>query len=55
MNQLDSNKESNQGNQDSQSSQENTNSKSTQWGDVFGSLFERLTGKEAIITCWSRG
>ena len=50
MSQLNSNNESNLGNLDSQSSQENTNSKNTQWADLIGSLFERLTGKEAVIT-----
>ena len=50
MSQLNSNNESNLGNVDSQSSQENTNSKNTQWADLIGSLFERLTGKEAVIT-----
>jgi len=50
MSQLNSNKESNQGNQDSQHGQENTNSNTTQWADLVGTLFERLTGKEAIIT-----
>jgi hypothetical protein len=50
MSQLNSNTENNQGNQDSQSGQENTNSKSTQWADLIGTLFDRLTGKEAVIT-----
>jgi hypothetical protein len=50
MSQFNDNKESNQGNQDSQSGQENSNSKSTQWVDLIGTLFERLTGKEAVIT-----
>jgi hypothetical protein len=50
MSQLNGNKETNHGNQYSHSGQENTNSKTTQWADLFGTLFERLTGKEAIIT-----
>jgi hypothetical protein len=50
MSQLNGNKESNQGNPDSQSGQENTNSKTTHWADLISALFERLTGKEAIIT-----
>jgi hypothetical protein len=39
-----------QGNQSSQSGQENTDQKSTQWVDLIGALFDRLTGKEAVIT-----
>ncbi|HJT85488.1 MAG TPA: hypothetical protein VJ697_13490 [Nitrososphaeraceae archaeon] len=50
MNQLNGNKENNQGNQDRQSGQDNINSNTTQWADLVGTLFERLTGKEAIIT-----
>ena len=50
MNQLNGNKENNQGNQDRQSGQDNINSNTTQWADLVGTLIERLTGKEAIIT-----
>ena len=50
MSQLNGNKESDLDNQDSQSGQENSNSETTQWADLIGTLFERLTGKEAIIT-----
>ena len=34
----------------SQSDQENTNNKTTQWVDLISALFDRLTGKEAVIT-----
>ena len=44
MSQLNSNTDSNQ------DSQENTNSKTTQWVDLISALFDRLTGKEAVIT-----
>ena len=44
MSQLNNNTDSNQ------DSQESTNSKTTQWVDLIGALFDRLTGKEAIIT-----
>jgi hypothetical protein len=44
MSQLNSNTDSNQG------SQEDSNSKSTQWVDLISTLFDRLTGKEAVIT-----
>ncbi|HEX2407396.1 MAG TPA: hypothetical protein VHJ38_09335 [Nitrososphaeraceae archaeon] len=44
MSQLNSNTDTNQ------DSQENTNSKTTQWVDLISALFDRLTGKEAIIT-----
>ncbi|HEX2405562.1 MAG TPA: hypothetical protein VHJ38_00015 [Nitrososphaeraceae archaeon] len=44
MSQLDSNKGSNQGDQ------ENGNSQTSNWVDLIGALFDRLTGKEAIIT-----
>ena len=52
MSNLNSNIEgSNQrGNQSSQSGQENIDQKSTQWVDLIGALFDRLTGKEAVIT-----
>ena len=29
---------------------DDTNSKSTQWVDLISALFDRLTGKEAVIT-----
>ena len=44
MSQLDSNKGSNQGDQ------ENGNFQTSNWVDLIGALFDRLTGKEAIIT-----
>ncbi|HEU5461608.1 MAG TPA: hypothetical protein VFU79_04995 [Nitrososphaeraceae archaeon] len=44
MSQLDSNKGSNQGNQ------ENGNTQTSNWVDLIGALFDRLTGKEAVIT-----
>lgn len=44
MSQLNSNTDTNQ------DSQENTNSKTTQWVDLISALFDRLTGKEAVIT-----
>ena len=44
MSQLNSNTDTNQ------DSQENTNSKTTQWVDLISALFDRLTGKGAIIT-----
>ena len=44
MSQLNNNTDSNQ------DSQESTNSKTTQWVDLIGALFDRLTGKGAIIT-----
>jgi hypothetical protein len=44
MSQLDSNKGSNQGDD------ENGNSQTSNWVDLIGALFDRLTGKEAIIT-----
>ena len=44
MSQLDSNKGSNQGDQ------ENGNSQTSNWVDLIGALFDRLTGKEAVIT-----
>ena len=52
MSNLNSNTEGSnqQGNQSSQSDQENINQKSTQWVDLIGALFDRLTGKEAVIT-----
>ena len=34
----------------SQENQENLNSKTTQWADLVSALFDRLTGKEAVIT-----
>jgi hypothetical protein len=33
-----------------QMDQENINSKSTQWVDLISALFDRLTGKEAVVT-----
>ena len=44
MSQLNSNTDPNQ------ESQENTSSKTTQWADLISALFDRLTGKEAVIT-----
>jgi hypothetical protein len=44
MSQLNSNKGSNQGNQ------ENGNTQTSNWVDLIGALFDRLTGKEAVIT-----
>ena len=44
MSQLDRNKGSNQGDH------ENGNSQTSNWVDLIGALFDRLTGKEAIIT-----
>ena len=44
MSQLNSNTDPNQ------ESQENINSKTTQWADLISALFDRLTGKEAVIT-----
>jgi hypothetical protein len=34
----------------SQGDQENGNSQTSNWVDLIGALFDRLTGKEAIIT-----
>ena len=34
----------------SQGDQENGNSQNSNWVDLIGALFDRLTGKEAIIT-----
>jgi hypothetical protein len=45
MSQLNSNRDNR-----SQSDQENTNNKTTQWVDLISALFDRLTGKEAVIT-----
>ena len=45
MSQLKSNRDNR-----SQSDQENTNNKTTQWVDLISALFDRLTGKEAVIT-----
>jgi hypothetical protein len=45
MSQLNSNRDNS-----SQSDQENINNKSTQWVDLISALFDRLTGKEAVIT-----
>jgi hypothetical protein len=45
MSQLNSNRDNS-----SQSDQENTYNKSTQWVDLISALFDRLTGKEAVIT-----
>ena len=45
MSQLNSNRDNH-----SQSDQENTNNKTTQWVDLISALFDRLTGKEAVIT-----
>ena len=44
MSQLNSNTDTNRDNPD------NDNSKSTQWVDLISALFDRLTGKEAVIT-----
>ncbi|HJU58171.1 MAG TPA: hypothetical protein VJ583_00345 [Nitrososphaeraceae archaeon] len=44
MSQLNSNIDTNRDNPD------NDNSKSTQWVDLISALFDRLTGKEAVIT-----
>jgi hypothetical protein len=44
MGQLNSNIDHNQENL------ENMNSKSTQWVDLISALFDRLTGKEAVVT-----
>ena len=33
-----------------QMDQENINTKSTQWVDLISALFDRLTGKEAVVT-----
>jgi len=44
MSQLNSNTDSNQGGQDGQGGQ------ATQWVDLISTLFDRLTGKEAVIT-----
>ena len=44
MSQLNSNTDTNRDNPD------NDNSKSTQWVDLIGALFDRLTGKAAVIT-----
>jgi len=44
MSQLNSNTDSNQGSQDGQGGQ------ATQWVDLISTLFDRLTGKEAVIT-----
>jgi hypothetical protein len=44
MSQLNSNIDHNQ------MDQENINSKSTQWVDLISALFDRLTGKEAVVT-----
>jgi hypothetical protein len=39
------------GNKDNyQEDQENSNSQTSNWVDLIGALFDRLTGKEAIIT-----
>jgi hypothetical protein len=37
-------------NQANQDGQENNDSKSTQWVDLISALFDRLTGKEAVVT-----
>ncbi|MGZ5549085.1 MAG: hypothetical protein ACXWFZ_14170 [Nitrososphaeraceae archaeon] len=34
----------------SQGDQENGNSQNSNWVDLIGALFDRLTGKEAVIT-----
>lgn len=44
MNQLNSNTDTNQ------DSQEDNSSKTTQWVELISALFDRLTGKEAVIT-----
>jgi hypothetical protein len=44
MSQLNGNKGNYQGDQ------ENDNSQTSNWVDLIGALFDRLTGKEAIIT-----
>ena len=44
MSQLNSNTDTNRDNPD------NDNSKTTQWVDLISALFDRLTGKEAVIT-----
>lgn len=44
MSQLNGNKGNYQGDQ------ENENSQTSNWVDLIGALFDRLTGKEAIIT-----
>ena len=44
MSQLNSNTDTNRDNPDYD------NSKSTQWVDLIGALFDRLTGKAAVIT-----
>jgi hypothetical protein len=39
------------GNKDNyQEDQENSNTQTSNWVDLIGALFDRLTGKEAIIT-----
>jgi len=44
MNQLNSNTDTNQ------DSKEDNSSKTTQWVELISALFDRLTGKEAVIT-----
>lgn len=44
MSHLNGNTDSNQGSQGSQGGQ------TTQWADLISTLFDRLTGKEAVIT-----
>lgn len=44
MSHLNGNTDSNQGGQGGQGGQ------TTQWADLIGTLFDRLTGKEAVIT-----
>jgi hypothetical protein len=44
MSHLNSNTDSNQGSQGGQGGQ------TTQWADLISTLFDRLTGKEAVIT-----
>jgi len=44
MSQINGNKD------DYQEDQENSNSQTSNWVDLIGALFDRLTGKEAIIT-----
>lgn len=44
MSQINGNKDNYQGDQ------ENSNNQTSNWVDLIGALFDRLTGKEAIIT-----
>jgi hypothetical protein len=44
MSQINGNKDNYQGDQ------ENSNTQTSNWVDLIGALFDRLTGKEAIIT-----